>query len=104
VNGKNVAAVEEGGVEDNQVGNHKLISLTLLAVSALAALAGVVFGRLWLEHGGGAWPLLLPAVLFALIGVLDIAWACHARTTRRLAVLDAYAEREIARSRPGHGG
>jgi hypothetical protein len=97
------AGMDEGRRDDNQVGNHKLVSLTLLAVSLVAVLAGVVFGRLWLGHGGRGWPVLLPAALFALIGVLDIVWACHARTARRLAVLDAYAEREIARSSPGDG-
>jgi hypothetical protein len=86
------AAKEERGMENN----HKPISLALLFVS-LAALAGMVFGGMWFADRG--LPILLPAVLLGLLGVLDIVWACHARSARRLAILDAYAEREIARSR-----
>jgi hypothetical protein len=78
---------------------HGSISLTFLAVS-LAALAGALVAVRWLWQPGRGLPgLLLPVVILALIGVLDRVWAFHARTTRYRAVLDAYADREIARSR-----
>jgi len=75
-------------------------SLTWLARSSIAAVIGVVFGALWPRHLVRAWLVLLPPALLVLIGVLDIVWTRHARTARHLAVLDTYAEREIARLRP----
>jgi uncharacterized RmlC-like cupin family protein len=83
----------------SRVSRQQLISLTLLAVSALAVVAGAVVGARWLRHAEPGWDVLLSTGTLALIGVLDIVWALHLRGARRLAVLDAYAEKEIARSR-----
>jgi uncharacterized RmlC-like cupin family protein len=73
------------------------ISLTLLAVSVAAFVAAVVCAN-WLWNLGNGWLALVPVASLALLGMIDIAWAFHSRIKRRLAVLDAYAEREIARS------
>jgi uncharacterized RmlC-like cupin family protein len=94
---RSAAGTQERGMENNQVDHHKPVSLTLLAVSWMA-LFGAVCGALWLWQAGQGWPSLLLAAIVALVGVFDIVWACHARSARRLAVLDAYAEREITRS------
>jgi uncharacterized RmlC-like cupin family protein len=93
------ARTEEDRTENNQAGRPSLAWVALLAVWALGVLLGAVFGDLWLWHAGRGWPVLLSAVLLALVGVLGILWAYRARTVRRLAVLNAYAQREIARSR-----
>jgi uncharacterized RmlC-like cupin family protein len=97
------AGVEEGRRKNNQVNRHQLISLALLAVSAVAALVGGVFGELWLSHAVRGWPVIMLAAILAVVAVLDLVWARHARTARRLAVLDAYAQREIARGRARPG-
>jgi len=92
------AGTEEDRDEDTRPDRIKLISLTLLAVS-VAAFAGAIVSEIWLRNVGRVWLTLLPVSILALIGLIDIVWAFHARTARRLALLDAYAEREIARSR-----
>jgi hypothetical protein len=79
------------------VDQHKSISWALLAVS-LAALAGAIVGDVWLWQAGRGWLVLLPVAILALVATIDVLWVRRAWTVRRLAVLDAYAEREIARS------
>jgi hypothetical protein len=93
---------EEGRGGNTPRDDTRSISLTLLAVS-VAAFVGAVFSGIWLRDVGSHWTVLLLVALLALIGVLDIVWAFHARNARRLALLDAYAEREIARSRVRKG-
>jgi uncharacterized RmlC-like cupin family protein len=88
---------DEGRGESTPRDGTKTISLALLAVS-VTAFVGAVLSGIWFREGGGDGTALVLIAILALIGVLDIAWAVHARTTRRLALLDAYAEREIARS------
>ena len=87
---------EEGSRENIQRDRTKSISVTLLAVS-VAVFVGAVFSGIWLWQGGRDGLAFLLVTILALIGVVDIVWAFHARSARRLAVLDAYAEREIAR-------
>jgi uncharacterized RmlC-like cupin family protein len=83
---------------ENIPGNRtRSISLILLAVSVVA-FVGTVVSETWFWDVRRHWLALLPLVLLAVLGVLDLVWALHAHTARRLAVLDAYAEREIARS------
>jgi hypothetical protein len=73
---------------------------SLFFLAALpAALVGVV-GELWLAPPARRVLVLVPVVALALVGAVANIWAGHARTTRHLAILDAYAEREIVRSRP----
>jgi hypothetical protein len=79
------------------------VALRLLALSSLAVLVAAASGALGLWWAGRSWPVLVPAAALALVGALDLAWARHARAAHRLAVLDAYAEREIARSRHRQG-
>jgi hypothetical protein len=74
------------------------VSLTLLALS-VAVFVGAVISGSWLWSVRNDWLALLPVATLALLGMIDVVWVFHARTARRLAVLDAYAEREIARSR-----
>jgi uncharacterized RmlC-like cupin family protein len=76
------------------------ISLALLAVSVVAFVAAVL-SEIWLFDVGRDGLALVPIVSLAFIGVLDIVWAFHVRAVRHLAVLDAYADREIARSLAG---
>jgi uncharacterized RmlC-like cupin family protein len=72
------------------------ISVTLLAMSVVVFVGAVVSG-VWLLKGGRDGMALLLIAVLALIGVIDIVWAFHARSARRFAILDAYAEREIER-------
>jgi uncharacterized RmlC-like cupin family protein len=74
-------------------------SLVGLATTSVGAVAVAGLGGLWLRIVGQGWPPLLAAAILALMAVLGIVWQDRARGARRLAVLDAYAEREIARSR-----
>jgi hypothetical protein len=91
-------------MQNTQARRRTPISLAWLAGASVAALVGAVVSTLWLWQAGRGWPALLPDAIIALLGVLGIVWASRARTARRLAVLDAYAEREIARSRQGWAG
>jgi uncharacterized RmlC-like cupin family protein len=89
------AGAVEGSGEKTRRDRTKSISLTLLAVSAVALVGSAVSG-IWLWDAGRDGTALLVIAILALIGVLDILWAFRTRSARRLAVLDAYAEREIA--------
>jgi uncharacterized RmlC-like cupin family protein len=91
------SGTEESRGEHTPTDRTKTISLTLLAVSFVAFVAAV-FSGVWLWEGGHDELALLLTAILALLGVLDMVWAFHARTVRRLALLDAYAEREIARA------
>jgi hypothetical protein len=66
-----------------------------------AILFTVVFGGLRLRPTGfRGWQTLLPAGVVALTVLLGFVWQYRVRTARRWkAVLDSYAEREIARAR-----
>ena len=66
-----------------------------------AAFSPLVFGGLRLRPTGvGGWQALLPAGAVALTMLLGFVWQYCVRAARRWrAVLDAYAEREIARER-----
>jgi hypothetical protein len=72
------------------------------ACPALALFGGGFGTRLSWPADGGHWLALLAAAVFALTALAGAAWLYRARRARRRrAVLDAYAEREIARHRPG---
>jgi hypothetical protein len=64
-------------------------------------LVTVVFGGLRLRSvGAGSWRVLLPAVVLALTMFLGLLWQSRVRAALRWnAVLNDYAEREIARAR-----
>jgi len=66
-----------------------------------AAFFPLIFGGLRLRPTGvRGWQALLPAVVVALTVLLGLVWQNRFRAARRWkAVLDAYAEREIARDR-----
>jgi uncharacterized RmlC-like cupin family protein len=70
-----------------------------LPLFGLAAVVGAVLGGHGLGLAGHGWQALLAAAILALAAVLGVVWQDRARTTRRLAALDAWAEREINRSR-----
>ena len=63
--------------------------------------AAVPFAGLWTPAvAGNGWQVFLPAVLLAATGILGLFASVRSRAARRLKlVLDAYAEREIARER-----
>jgi CheY-like chemotaxis protein len=89
-------------MENNWTTHRRQISLTWPTTFSVAAvLAAGVFGGLWLWSAGGrAWPALLPAAVLAVTAVLGTVGLSRARATRRLkALVDAYAEREIARGK-----
>jgi hypothetical protein len=62
-----------------------------------------MFGH-WLRLADGrGWQLLFPAVVVALVLLVQLAWQYRTRSLRRWkAALDAYAAREIARERVGN--
>jgi hypothetical protein len=78
--------VEEGPVPE--------VLATVLSV-------GVTVGPWFPLADGRGWYVLLAAAVVALIALLRFIWLHRARSTRRKAALDAYAEREIARDRHG---
>jgi hypothetical protein len=58
-------------------------------------------GVLWWQPAA-TWQALLTALVLALAAILGSVWLFRARGRRRLrAAVDAYAEREIARTRSG---
>jgi hypothetical protein len=65
------------------------------------ALVTAVFGGLRLRPmGAGSWRVLLPAIVLALTMFLGLLWQSRVRAALRWnAVLNDYAEREIARAR-----
>jgi len=84
-------------MEKNEIGHDKPISL--IGPTAILGASGAVGLWLWLAQGVSLQVLLAPAVLL-LAAALIIVWQSRARAARRLrAVVDAYADREIARSR-----
>jgi uncharacterized RmlC-like cupin family protein len=87
----------KGRRERTRWGRTKSISVALLAAS-VAMFVGAVFSvsRLW--NAGNDWMAVLLVTILALVGLMDVVWAVHVRTARHSALLDAYAEREIARS------
>jgi lysophospholipase L1-like esterase len=92
-------------METNQRGRQKPgVVVWLAALCAVAVLGAGIAGEVWLRPAeGGNWQALLPAALLALAAVLGIVWLARARAARRWnAAVDAYAEREIARSRRKH--
>jgi hypothetical protein len=74
---------------------HRSISLTLLAGSAVVGLAGALLGAPWLWEAERGWPVLLPAAVIALIGVLDIVWACRARAARYPALVTDHSREPL---------
>jgi uncharacterized RmlC-like cupin family protein len=91
-----------GRWENTRRDRTRWISLTLLVASAVA-FVGAIVGEVWFGGVRRESLALLTFVLLALIGVADIFWAFHARTVRRHALFDAYAEREIARLSANRG-
>jgi hypothetical protein len=92
-------------METNQTSRQKPgVVVWLAALCAVAVLGAGVAGELWLRPAeGGSWQALLPAAILALTAVLGIVWLARARAARRWnAAVDAYAEREIARSLRKH--
>jgi hypothetical protein len=87
---------------NNPAAHPRSPSLPWLAVSyGAAALVAASCGILWLLSAAGpASQLLLAAAILTPLAVLGFVWLIRLRSTRRLsAILDIYAEREIARSR-----
>jgi hypothetical protein len=73
----------------------------VIGVGIAVALFTLVFGGLRLRPMGvGSWRVLLPAVVLALTMFLGFLWQSRVRAAMRWnAVLNDYAEREIARAR-----
>jgi hypothetical protein len=87
-------------MENNWIGR---TPLSLIWTAAFLATAGAVGLWLWLARGDGLQVLLAGTALAVLV-VLGPVWRWRARSERRWnAVVDAYAEREIARLRGGNG-
>jgi hypothetical protein len=76
------------------------LSLVWPALSCAGAVLAVGWlGLLWWQPAA-SWQALLAAFVLALAAILGSAWLFRARARRRLrAAVDAYAEREIARTR-----
>ena len=87
--------LHSGGNEDGKTP----MSRIWLAAVAVVGLGVVAIDGLWVWSAARFWQVLLQVAILALLAVLGIGWARRSRAIRRLAVLDAYAEREINRSR-----
>jgi hypothetical protein len=87
-------------MENNWIGR---TPLSLIWPAAFLVAAGAVGSWLWLARGDGLQVLLAGTALAVLV-VLGPVWRWRARSARRWnAVVDAYAEREIARLRGVNG-
>src|SRR5262249_62059163 len=92
-------------METNQTRRQKPgVVVWLAGVCAVAVLGAGVAGGVWLRRAGdGSWQALLPAAVLALAAALGLVWLARVRAARRWnAAVDAYAEREIARSLRRH--
>jgi Flp pilus assembly protein TadB len=69
------------------------------AYTAVVLGAGVVTAGWFRPAADEGWQMLVAAAVFAVAAVLGFVWLVRARAARRLqAVMDAYADREIARA------
>ena len=87
---------------NNRISYAKAIRVAWPRASFLAAVAaaGVIGGVVLPLVDGRAWQTLLPAMLLTATAVLGFVRLSRAHTARRLkAAMDAFAEREIARTR-----
>jgi uncharacterized RmlC-like cupin family protein len=77
----------------------KSVSPFWQAMACVVVFVVAAFGGFGLGSAGYGWESFLVPVVLALLALLAILWQGQARSARRLALLDAYAEREIARAR-----